>query len=330
MATLYLNGIDTEAKLAGRTFQVSKLNEETGDIDTMKVPLFDLDRVVVAGRPAITVPMLQACAREGVPVAFVTSRGRWVGNFVPDTNGHALRRLRQYDLARDETFALKVAKCCVGAKIRNGRRVLQRLAANRGLSQEEDQVAVGDDLQATLSRAENASDLDTLRGYEGVAAAIYFRRLGIFFPAELPFNGRNRRPPRDEANAILSWTYIIVLGEIDAAVRAAGLDPCLGFLHGISHGRSSPALCDLLVLNIVNHGILKAEHFEPNAEDGGVYMKKDARKIFFTEYERTMLRRFSPAKGEAHTDFRGIIRAQVNALLRAMETLEPEPLFQMP
>lgn len=340
MATLYLNGIDTEAKLAGRTFEVSKLNEETGDIDTMKVPLFDLDRVVVAGRPAITVPMLQACAREGVPVAFVTSHGRWVGNFVPDSNGHALRRLRQYELAGDDDFALRVAKRCVGAKLRNARRVLQRLAANRELSQQPEQTAVCNDLLATLKNADAASDIETLRGYEGLGAAVYFRRLAAFFPENLPFTGRNRRPPRDAANALLSWTYAILLGEIDAAIRAAGLDPCLGFLHEVSHGRASlaldlleplrPALCDLLVLNILNHGILQAEYFETNADDGGVYLKKESRKIFFTEYERTMLRRFAPAKGQPHTDYRGVIREQVNTIIRAMDNREPETLFEMP
>lgn len=340
MATLYINGHETEVKVSGRKLEVTRFDEANDDIQTMNVPLFDLDRVVVVGRPAITVPMLQACAREAVPVVFTTTRGKWVGSFFPDANGHALRRLRQYELAKDRGFALAVARQCVCAKIRNSRRVLQRLAASRSRSDAPEQVDACNSLQSALRNARGADELESLRGYEGLAGATYFRRLATFFPDDLPFTGRSRRPPRDGANALMSWTYTIVLGEIEAAIRAAGLDPCLGFLHEISHGRASlaldlleplrPALCDLLVLSIFNHGILKTKHFEVRTEDGGTYLKAEARKTFFTEYEKTMLRRFAPAKGQPHTDFRGAIRRQVNTLLQAMETLDPEPFFEMP
>jgi CRISPR-associated protein Cas1 len=150
---------------------------------------------------------------------------------------------------------------------------------NRGLevtrpnaAKDKDQVDVCNSLQALSEKAATASSLDSLRGCEGMAAGFYFRQLGAYFPDEIPFASRNRRPPRDEANALMSWTYTIVMGEVDAAVRTAGLDACLGCLHGISYGRPSLSLdlleplraplCDMLTLRLLNHKLLKKEHFE--------------------------------------------------------------------
>ena len=340
MPTVYLNGHDTEACMQDRQLSVSRIDRSKDDVVTAKVPLFDVDRVVVIGRARITTPALQSLAGQGIPACFLTRSGRWIGGFYPTTNGHALRRLRQYEIARNAEPALTIARALVAAKVRNSRRVLQRLAANRSLSKEPGQMGVCNSLLATLHKAEQAAKRDALRGYEGIAAALYFKRLAAFFPENIPFKSRSRRPPRDPANALLSWTYSIVLSEIDGAVRSAGLDPCLGFLHDISYGRPSlsvdlleplrPPLCDMLVLHLLNHGILTKDNFEYNAEDGGTYLTRNARKDFFIEYERTMTRRFAATKNAAHTDFRAVIRESVNAVLRALEGREEPAFFQMP
>ena len=340
MPTLYLNGFETDARLKNDCVEISRVDHERDDVRTMSVPFFDIERVVVVGRADVTTPLLQRLAREGIPVHFMTGHGRWLGALYPNKNGHALRRLRQYDLARDGVFALSVACRAVEAKVRNCRRVLQRLAANRHMAHEREQTEVCDSLQSLVERTGRARAVGTLRGLEGMAAALYFKRLHAFFPEDLPFNGRNRRPPKDAANALLSWTYTIALSEVDAAVRAAGFDPCLGFLHEISYGRPSLSLdlleplraplCDMLALRLLNHRILNPDHFEYHSDDGGTYLSKEARKQFFVAYERTMCRRFAPAKGAAHTDFRGVIREQVNAMLRAMEGRAGPAFFLMP
>ena len=105
-----------------------------------------------------------------------------------------------------------------------------------------------------------------------MGAAVYFGQLGNYFPEGIPFTTRSRRPPKDAANALLSWTYSVLLGEIDGAVRSHGLDACIGFLHAVSHGTPSLSLdlleplrapcCDLLDMNILNHKQLTKEHFE--------------------------------------------------------------------
>ena len=342
MPTLYLNGYETEAKLDGERLELSRINHEKNDIDVMHVHFFDIERVVVIGRAAVTMPVLHKCFRAKIPVYILSSHGGWLGTFHPGNEGNAARRLRQYDLARDPAFALNTASRIVNAKIRNQRRVLQRLAANREESAAAEQLDACNSLQTLALRATEAPDLDTLRGLEGYAAATYFRRLAAFFPATMPFTGRSRRPPKDAANALLSWAYTIVLAEIEAALRTASLDPGLGFLHEISLNRPSLALdlleplraplCDLLVMRIVNHQMLTPDDFEFRAEDGGTYLKREARKTFFIEYEKTMTRRFAEAKNAPHTDFRNVIRDQTDTLLRAMENRrqKDDDFFIMP
>jgi len=341
MPTLYLNGHLSEARLDGKCIEVSRADPEKDTVVTLRVPFHDLERVVVIGQASFTTPVLQKLAWEGIPLHLLSGHGRWLGAFYPNANGHALRRLRQYDLARNGHFSLDIAVRAVAAKLRNSRRVPQRLAASREESADPKHLDACNSLQALVGQAEAAESFDSLRGYEGYAAALYFDRLTRNFPETAPFNGRNRRPPKDAANALLSWTYTIVLTEIDAAVRAAGLDPCLGFLHEISYGRPSltldlleplrAPLCDLLVLRLLNHRLVRAEeHFQTSAEDGGVTLNDEGRRAFFPEYERTLQRRFAESKGAPHTDFRLVIREQVNALLRAMEDREDMSFFTMP
>lgn len=304
------------------------------------VPLHDVERVVVVGRPLVSLPALLELADRAIPVYFLTVHGRWAGVLHPDGNLDASRRLMQVDTSRDGGRALAIARRLVETKILNSRRALQRLSSNRGESERSEQVAVNDELDGLSRRSRQAANADELRGIEGLAAARYFGRLGAFFPETVPFGCRSRRPPRNAANALLSWTYAVLLAEVDGAVRARGLDAAIGFLHEIDHGRPSLALdlieplrapvCDLLALNMLNHRILAPEHFETHADDGGVYLREVGRKPFFLAYEQAMTRRFAPAKGAPHTDFRRVIQAQVDNLLRALEGHDDYSFFVMP
>jgi len=306
----------------------------------IKVPLVDVDRVVVCGRPSISIPTLQRLMKMGIPTFFLTSRGRWVGTISPDNNMNAERRIRQYEFSRDIEFSLQIANKLVFAKLRNSRRVLQRLAANRQISHHLEHCNAMDQMKKLAEKATNATRVDELRGYEGMGAAIYFGQLGNYFPDNIPFSTRNRRPPKDSANALLSWTYAIVQGEIDGAIRSHGLDACIGYLHTVSHGTPSLALdlleplrapcCDMTVLNLLNHNHLNEEDFEYHDDDGGTYLKQEARKKFFQTYEMAMTRKFTPYQGDSHVDFRYVIEQSVINILRAMEGDNNFDFFLMP
>lgn len=341
MPSLVLTGDTVSVRLESHHLEVIKrIDGEANNFERMKVPFFDIDRVVVNGRADLSTPAMHMLMRKGIPVFFLTSRGRWIGALWPDNNMNAERRIRQYKISEDKNLALKIAQKIVHAKIRNSRRVLQRLSANRSQSEDKDQIETCEKLKNMADFSLRTNSLDELRGYEGMSAALYFSRLGSFFPEDAPFRERTRQPPRDAANALLSWTYTIVLGEVDGAVRSHGLDPCIGFLHSISHGTPSLSLdlleplrapvCDLLTLHLLNHKVLKPEDFEFCAEDGGTYMKTDSKKEFFWSYEMHMTRKFTPEKGANHTDFRKVIQDSIIGVLKAIEGKEDYEFFIMP
>ncbi len=340
MPTLYINGRDVEAHLDNRRIALCKFDYAKDDIECLEAPLHDLHRVVVIGFPKITLQVLHQFVYHDIPVYFLSNHGRWVGSLLANGNGNAARRIKQYQAANDRELAVVVAKAIITAKIKNMRRVLQRLAANRDQAADEKQLEACNTILMTMQALQNADNLDSIRGYEGLATAKYFQRLADFFPEEMPFRARNRRPPRDEANAILSWTYSVVAAEIDAEIHTAGLDPAIAFLHEISLGRASlvqdlieplrAPLCDLLALNLLNHKLLRKEHFELNPDNGGVYLQKEARKIFFAEYECYMERFFAEVRGGEHTTFRRIIRKMVYAICKTLETKEQPQFFLMP
>ena len=342
MPAMVITHDNVSIRVASEHFEMIQKAQDkpAGEFNRINVPFHDVDRVVVIGRPDITTPAMQKMMKLGLPVFFLSSHGRWIGALSPDNNMNAERRIRQYKMADNAVLSLSVARKLVYAKIKNSRRVIQRLSANRNQSALDIQTVTAIRLDALAENSLAAENLEELRGFEGLAASLYFARIGDFFPENVPFKTRSRQPPRDAANALLSWTYSIVLGEIDGAVRSHGLDSCIGFLHSISHGSPSLALdllepfrapvCDMLTLHLLNHKILTDESFEFNAEDGGTYLRDDAKKDFFYAYENSMTRKFTEKKGEGHTDFRKLIDDAVVSVLKALDGHSDFNFFIMP
>ncbi|NLE66463.1 MAG: CRISPR-associated endonuclease Cas1, partial [Lentisphaerae bacterium] len=233
MPSLILNGRGTDARLDSHHVVISR-HEGDASSPPRHVPLHDVDRVVVVGQPHISMAVLCELMKRGLPVSFLTPAGRWLGTLSPDNNLNAARRLAQYDRSRDETLSVPVARALIAAKLQNARRVLQRLAANRSETQLPAHAQCQEEIKRLIGRTTRETDLESLRGLEGLGSARYFGQLKRYFPEHMPFPERSRRPPRDPANALLSWTYTIVLGELDAQVRSHGLDPGIGFLHRLT------------------------------------------------------------------------------------------------
>ena len=311
------------------------------NLERISVPLYDVERVMICGRPIVTLPVLHKLMYLHIPVIFLTSHGRWLGAIDSGNQTNAARRIHQYEMFRDSRMRNTAASKLIYAKIRNSRRVLQRLASARQESDSQMQQDATAFLRNSCTQIHrNIPTLDVLRGVEGMAAACYFRRLADFFPPELPFVERSRRPPLNAANSILSWSYTIVLGEIEACLRSHGLDVSIGFLHTVEHSMPSLALdlletlraplCDMLSLHLLNHKILRSGHFQFNSEDGGTYLNDDGKKPFFTAYEQAMTRKFTLRAGESHVDFRQVIDRQVCSVIKILEGDENAEFFIMP
>lgn len=340
MPSLYINGYQTEALYEDRRI-VLKRYDGNHQLETQQqVPLFNLDKVVVIGTPRMTMPLLQQLLKWNIPVVFLSARGQWLSTLYANSNGNAFRRLRQYEAAKQPHVAISIANALVEAKIFNMRRHLQRLSASREQSHDDDHQSACQAMLDCLNKLEDADSVETIRGIEGIATACYFARLRAFFPDDMPFQGRTRRPPRDAVNALMSWTYAIVAADLETEIRLANLDPCLGFLHEISYGRASlaldlieplrPSLCDSLVMHLVNHRMLLPEHFVVNPEDGGINLGDEAKKIFFTEYEKTLRRPFKEHKDGDHVTYRLVFKNSVHQLCRFMEKCGELRFFHMP
>ncbi len=224
MAALVVNRDSISVKLESDHLVV---HDHAKEVASRRVPLVDVDRVVVVGNPAISFHVLARLMDRGVPCSFLTHSGKWRGVLDGDAGFHAQRRIHQYERVADAEFSLRLSRQLIAAKIANSRRTVQRLAAERRIDLRHD--ANWKAMSSLLSGLPKEKSLDGVRGIEGVAAAAYFGLLSRFFPTDIPFASRNRRPPRDEANALLSFAYTLLASVFSASIRAHGLDVAAGF-----------------------------------------------------------------------------------------------------
>ena len=331
MPSLYLTTPGTRARLVSSHLEVELPLELTADTDAesdiarpslRRIPLHDIEHVVVETRVGLSLAAIATFAERGVPVVLIHPTGRAVALCLPPAPDLPTR-LAHYQSRLTPDFPLSLARALVEAKIANSRRLLQRLAQNRSLPPP---PALAQ-LEAFRARALAATSVESARGYEGTAAGTYFESLAGFFPEHAPFQRRSRRPPHNAANALLSFCYTLLTHETTTALHAAGLDPALGYLHEPETGRPSLALdliepfraavADGLALDLLNHGTLHPKnHFEPR--EGGIYLNLEGRRRFFTAYERRMDRPFTSDLTGERTTLRDEIRRQLYSLKRLL------------
>ena len=336
MATLILNNDSISVSLESDHIIVKRHNTESA---AQTLPIKDVERVVVIGQPAITFPVLARFMDRGIPCVFLTKGQRWRGTLDFGQSRNVARRMLQYDKLRDADICLSLAKGAIVAKLRNCRRVIQRLCANRGMP-----IPEGDEhwrgLNGCIADINISTDLDSVRGVEGIGAFHYFRLIDGFMPFGFTFPARSRRPPLDPANAVLSFVYTSLMNEVAAAVRAHALDVGLGFLHQDCERSPSlaldlmevfrPGFADLLVLGMISHDRLDPDHdFESDEKTGGVYLSSTARRKVLVACESAMSRSFKPLGKSKRTTLRLAIDEQVLAFVKFLEDGEPMEFFRL-
>lgn len=246
--------------------------------------------VSVFGNVQITTQALAALLDRDIPVMFFSSGGWLRGRTVGHGTKNVELRLAQYRAADDPDLAAELARTFVAAKIRNQRTLLRRNAP--GI----DVVLLGE-LEILARKAEAATSVESLLGLEGTAARAYFGAFtGMLKSAAADFDlaGRNRRPPKDPVNALLSLAYSLLTKDMVAACLAVGFDPLLGYLHRPRYGRPAlaldlmeemrPLVADSCVINVLNTGVITTDDFERTP--AGCALTKAARKRFIEAYER--------------------------------------------
>ena len=264
MESVYVLEPGSYLRREGKTLKVMKENRLVEQI-----PAEGLKRLMLIGYVSLSGGVLDFLIQNRIETVFVTPTGRFRARLAIDEHRHVALRKAQYLRLSDDVFVLEIARTIVRGKILNMIRLLLLRGRQYG-SQAMKMAAVK--MKSTVSHMENIRDLEALRGVEGAAARVYFQSFGHMLRNDLfKFSGRNRRPPLDPVNALLSFVYTLLTNEVLSAIKSCGLDPYLGSLHALSYGRPSLA-CDLveeyrcflgdrLVLGLINRKAIRPEDF---------------------------------------------------------------------
>jgi len=280
-----------------------------------RVRLAETNRVVILGNVGISTPLLRALAQRDIPVAWHSWGGWLYGTFRPSSGRNVIARMAQHRATHDPRRSLELARSFVRGKILNSRVMLRRNA--EGI--EGERVARLKELAQDASRA---GSVETLRGLEGVAARLYFEALPRMLKGALggrfDFNGRNRRPPKDPVNALLSFAYACLARELTHIAEGVGLDPYVGYLHAPRFGRPSlaldlmeefrPIVADSVVVSAVNNGVVSPDDFDVHVT--GVSLRKAARGRFIGVLERRMDERITHPVLGVRLSYRRILRCR--------------------
>jgi CRISPR-associated protein Cas1 len=293
--TLYITQEDSFVHKVGEAIVVHHEKQKIGQF-----PIIAISDIVCFGFGInVSAPLAEFCTAEGVSITYLNGNGRFQARMQGPIRGNVLLRRQQYRDADSAHRALEIARCCVAAKTANQRASLQRFIRNHGAT--DDDTPIDEAItRLTIVRKliPNAADVDALRGIEGEAAAVYFSVFDRMILTQSPlfaFSTRNRRPPMDRVNAMLSFAYSLLALDMRSAAESVGLDPYVGFLHAERPGRPSLALdmveefrapfADRLVLSLINLQQVDPDGFK-TGPSGEVEMNNDTRKAFLAAYQK--------------------------------------------
>ena len=288
--TLYVTTPEAYLSKDGLNVVVSVKQQEV-----FRIPIINIEGIVTFGYMGASPGLMKLCADSGVSLTFLSPNGRFVSRVQGQTKGNVLLRKTQYQLADDENVSLHLARLMVAGKIMNYRNILRRYIRDYGENDEVMEAA--NFMDFNRREALRAADKQSLMGVEGIAANRYFEvfpHLILQQKGDFPFSGRNRRPPKDAVNAMLSLAYTLATNEMTAALETVGLDPYVGFLHSLRPGRTSLALDmieemraymgDRFVLSLINRRQISPKDFLYQGEKG-VVLTDNGRKTFLTAWQ---------------------------------------------
>ena len=325
MSTLYVTEPGARIEKEYHRLLVTKDDEVL-----LRVPLRKITAVVLVGRVGATTPALHALLNNGIPLMLVSRTGKLLGRLRPPTAANLPLRQEQFRRNDDPQFALALGRVIVEGKIRNQRVLARRIIRRRGLESEETVLPV---LQAYRQDASRADSMQTLLGIEGQAAKRYFSIYRQAFAPEWAFEKRTRRPPKDPINALLSLGYVFLGYAIMGALEIVGLDPYLGYFHTEKYGRPALALdlveefrapvVDSLVLNLVNHRILRPIHFEASQSKSGIRLTYRGLRIFLRQFSAKLESRVTDRRIGRPLSYRKLFEVQARKLARLIQGEQP-------
>lgn len=283
---LYITAPDTYLSLDGENVVIKK-----GEKVAMRLPLHNLEQIICFGYKGASPGLMGACADRNIGLSFLSPSGRFLARVSGKVKGNVLLRKKQYFVSENEDSSVKIASSFLLGKIYNSRKVVDRAVRDHAVLVDVDALsAVSTSLRDSMQQIRECKTVGDLMGFEGSAAKLYFRifdQLILQQKEDFFFKERSRRPPRDNLNAVLSFLYSLLAGEVVSALETVGLDPYVGFLHQDRPGRPSlaldlmeelrPVFADRLALTMINRKQINGKGFTQK-ESGGILMDDETRK----------------------------------------------------
>lgn len=291
--TLFVTSEDIYLSLDGENIVANRDGETVA-----RYPLHTLSGIISFSYAGASPALMGACAKRGVSLAFCTQNGRFLARTSGENNGNVLLRRQQYRVADDPAQSCRIARTMIFGKLHNSRWSIERTCRDHGMRVDVPKLKeASEKLKELLPQVCEETLLDSLRGLEGVGSVAYFSILDDLIlgnKEDFFFRERNRRPPLDNMNALLSFAYSLLSHDCASALESVGLDAYVGFLHRDRPGRSSlaldlmeelrPCMADRFVLTLVNNRVFGSGDFEKQ-ENGAVFLTDDGRKRFLKSWQ---------------------------------------------
>lgn len=286
--TLFVTSEDAYLTLDGENVVVNREKQEIA-----RFPLHTLSGIISFSYAGASPALMGKCAEQNMLLSFCSPQGKFLARVVGETSGNVLLRRTQYRAADDPDQSVRIARLMIFGKLYNSRQCIERVCRDHAMRVDEPKLkAASERLKGLLPTVRAETDMETLRGWEGTGANAYFdvfddmilNRREVF-----SFTTRNRRPPLDPVNALLSFAYSLLSNDCAAALEAVGLDAFVGFMHTDRPGRRSlaadlmeelrPCFADRFVFSCINNRMFDKNDFL-YSDSGAVLLTDTARKAF--------------------------------------------------
>lgn len=291
--TLFVTTEDAYLSLEGENVVVNRDKQVIA-----RFPLHTLSGILSFSYSGASPALMGVCAERGIDLTFCSPRGRFLARTTGRSSGNVLLRRTQYRTADDPSESCRIARNMIFGKLYNSRRSIERTRRDHKLRIDDAAFSqASQTVQDLLPQVMQETDLDELRGLEGAGATAYFKVFDDMIlrnKESFCYHGRNRRPPLDNVNALLSFAYSLLTNDCASALESVGLDSYVGFMHRDRPGRVSlaldlmeelrPSFADRFVLTLINNRVLAGNDFE-KAESGAVYLTDTARRKFLKSWQ---------------------------------------------
>ena len=325
MSYLYVNEQGARIGVDGGYITVQMKNDLL-----RKIPSETLENISLFGNVSITTQAMQRCLKLEITLNFFSSNGRYYGHLTPTARCRITRQRKQFAITGEDNFVQAFAREILGAKIHNQKVVLKRYLTKQ-TPEILEAVKQIENAERKLCRCEL---LDEIKGYEGIAARYYFAALSEIIEPDFKFFGRNRMPPKDPFNSMLSLGYTLLMHEIYGLIEGHGLNAYAGFLHQDREKHPTLAsdlmeewravIVDSVVLSLIQGHEIPIDGFQDDHETGGILLMDDTFRIFVRKYEKKLRSEICYLQSEGRQSYRALLNQQVLLFVKAIDEEDPE------